>query len=360
MLSGFFVDQSTAQDNRVAMPKINQASLAKVLVAVPPLAEQQRIVAKVDELMGICDRLEVARKEREAIRDGFTTSTLGRLSVADESTFRSDASFAIEHLRELTTRPDQIKQLRQTILNLAVRGKLVPQDPNDEPAAELLKRIDRQSLIGKKTRNTNKNNSESQPASTSVTQYDLPDNWVWASFEQVAVIKSNLVNPKNYKTYPHIAPDTIESETGKLLPFATVGESGVFSAKHYFKSGSLLYSKIRPALAKVVSIDIDGLCSADMYPIHALIDREYLKSYMLSDIFVTQSTVEDNRVAMPKINQHALAKILVAVPPIKEQKRIVGALDVIWVHLDSLKSSLVDVSELKERYSTTNIRWYCV
>jgi type I restriction enzyme S subunit len=342
------------------VPHISSKQVENAIIPLPSLAEQQRIVAKVDELMGICDRLEVARKDREAIRDGFTTSTLGRLSVADESTFRSDASFAIEHLRELTTRPDQIKQLRQTILNLAVRGKLVPQDPNDEPAAELLKRIDRQSLIGKKTRNTNKNNSESQPASTSVTQYDLPDNWVWASFEQVAVIKSNLVNPKNYKTYPHIAPDTIESETGKLLPFATVGESGVFSAKHYFKSGSLLYSKIRPALAKVVSIDIDGLCSADMYPIHALIDREYLKSYMLSDIFVTQSTVEDNRVAMPKINQHALAKILVAVPPIKEQKRIVGALDVIWVHLDSLKSSLVDVSELKERYSTTNIRWYCV
>lgn len=109
--------------SRSAQAGFNKSDLASINFPLPPLAEQQRIVAKVDELMGICDRLEVARKEREAIRDGFTTSTLGRLSVADESTFRSDASFAIEHLRELTTRPDQIKQLRQTILNLAVRGK---------------------------------------------------------------------------------------------------------------------------------------------------------------------------------------------------------------------------------------------
>ena len=104
---------------------------------LPPLAEQHRIVAKVDELMALCDRLEAARAEREATRDRLTAASLARLNAPDPDTFRDDARFALDALPALTARPDQIKQLRQTILNLAVRGKLVPQDPNDEPASEL-------------------------------------------------------------------------------------------------------------------------------------------------------------------------------------------------------------------------------
>ena len=89
----------------------------------------------------MCDRLEAARGSREAMRDRLAAASLARLNAPDPETFQADARFALDALPALTTRPDQIKQLRQTILNLAVRGKLVPQDPNDEPASELLKRI---------------------------------------------------------------------------------------------------------------------------------------------------------------------------------------------------------------------------
>ena len=95
--------------------------------------------------MALCDRLEAARNERESRRDRLVAASLHRLSQpADkdgDEAFRADARFYLNHLPRLTTRPDHIKQLRQTILNLAVRGRLVPQDPNDEPASELLKRI---------------------------------------------------------------------------------------------------------------------------------------------------------------------------------------------------------------------------
>ena len=91
--------------------------------------------------MGLCDRLEAARAGREAVRDRLAAASLARLNAPDPETFQADARFALDALPALTTRPDQIKHLRQTILNLAVRGKLVPQDANDEPASELLKRI---------------------------------------------------------------------------------------------------------------------------------------------------------------------------------------------------------------------------
>lgn len=107
-----------------AQPKMNQAKMNSILVAVPPLAEQRRIVTKVDELMALCDQLEKSRTAREETRDRLTAASLARLNDPAPETFQTDARFALDALPSLTARPDQIKQLRQTILNLAVRGKL--------------------------------------------------------------------------------------------------------------------------------------------------------------------------------------------------------------------------------------------
>ncbi len=108
--------------------------IRSVVVALPPLAEQRRIVAKVDELMALCDRLEAAHAERESRRDRLVAASLHRLNQpADPPDFRENARFHLRHLPRLATRPEHVQQLRQTILNLAVRGKLVPQDPNDKP-----------------------------------------------------------------------------------------------------------------------------------------------------------------------------------------------------------------------------------
>jgi type I restriction enzyme S subunit len=112
-------------------------------IPVPPFAEQRRIVGKVEELMALLDRLEAARTAREATRDRLTAASLTCLTApdADVADFPINGRFALATLTALTTRAGQIKPLRQTILNLAVRGKLVGQDPSDEPASELLKRI---------------------------------------------------------------------------------------------------------------------------------------------------------------------------------------------------------------------------
>lgn len=137
----FMIECVEATQRGQAYPAINDADFAVLPFPLPPLAEQHRIVAKVDELMALCDQLEAARAEREAARDTFTLSTLAKLNTPDPETFGQDARFALANLTPLTTRPDQIKQLRQTILNLAVRGKLVEQDVTDEPATKLFQRL---------------------------------------------------------------------------------------------------------------------------------------------------------------------------------------------------------------------------
>ncbi|MDM7956002.1 restriction endonuclease subunit S [Blastomonas sp.] len=132
-LSGFFYDQFCSRMTGV----IGGISLNRFLqlpFPLPPHNEQHRIVTKVDELMALCDQLEAARAAREAARDTFTLSTLARLNTPDPEMFVADARFTLANLAPLTTRADQIKQLRQTILNLAVLGKLAEQDPADEIA----------------------------------------------------------------------------------------------------------------------------------------------------------------------------------------------------------------------------------
>ncbi len=155
--SVFMVACVEAAQRGQAYPAINDSDFAILPFPLPPLAEQHRIVAKVDELMGLLDRLEETRKAREATRDRLAAASLSRLTAApsvqgneedaaDETAnteaersgadaFRTHAQFALDALPSLTTRPDQIKLLRQTILDLAVRGKLV--GTNEEVLASI-------------------------------------------------------------------------------------------------------------------------------------------------------------------------------------------------------------------------------
>ena len=147
-------------------------------------------------------------------------------------------------------------------------------------------------------------------------------------FDEVSIIKSNLVDPAEYQDYPHIAPDNIEKKTGVLLEYHTIAEDGVKSGKHRFYPGQILYSKIRPNLSKVVVVDFDGLCSADMYPIEAIGDTKCLWYFMLSENFLEQASSAGSRSVLPKINQKELSALTVTIPDsIEEQKEIANIID---------------------------------
>lgn len=172
------------------------------------------------------------------------------------------------------------------------------------------------------------------------------ESWKTQRFDEVAVIRSNLVDPADYQDYPHIAPDSIEKKTGVLLEYHTIYEDKVTSGKHRFYSGQILYSKIRPYLSKVVVVGFDGLCSADMYPIEAVKNTKCLWYYMLSEEFLLQASSAGSRSVLPKINQKELSALTVHLPTEEdEQIEIVRILDGLFAKEQQAKEAAEAVLE---------------
>lgn len=232
-----------------AQPNISSSKISSMFFPLPPLAEQQRIVERIESLFA---KLDEAKENMQNVLDGFETR-------------------------------------KAAILHKAFTGEL--------------------------TANWRKQHGVSM------------DSWEMCEFNQIADIKTNLVNPIDFQSYPHIAPDNIEKKTGKLLYYNSVAEDNVKSGKHRFYAGQILYSKIRPYLSKVIIAEFDGLCSADMYPIEAKGNTRFLWYYMLSEHFVYQASTAGSRTVLPKINQKELSKLKINMPTLSEQTEIVRIID---------------------------------
>ncbi len=327
-----------AAGHGVSMVHMTKEKMEKIVVPYPPLAEQSRIVTRVEELMQLCDALE-ASVQLEAQQHAQLVSTLlGTLTQSETPEALADNWQRIAtHFDLLLDRPEAVDVLEQTILQLAVRGLLVPQDPTDEPASVLLQKIrtEKDHLIAQ---GKIKRDKPLPPITDEEKPFKLPQGWQWVRFGQIANIASNLVPPSLHAEKWQVAPDCIEKATGRLLHKRTVAQAEIVSPNHLFKAGQLLYSKIRPSLSKAVLVDFEGLCSADMYPIESQLDMEFLLLYILSEPFLEQVSIAENRVKMPKLNQEALVAFMVALPPLVEQTKIV-------MRVSELRSLCADLRE---------------
>ena len=290
--------------------------------------------------MALCDELEAKQNQRaethgQLIRAAHQPLTQSRDAAELQTAWKRIG----DNFDRLHSTVESIKALREAILQLAVQGKLVPQDPNDEPASVLLERIraEKERLVAE---GKIKKGKALPAVARDDIAFELPERWAAARFYEVASIRSHLVNPEKYPQMPHVAPDNIAKKTARLLPYNTVMEDGIISSKHLFFPGQILYSKIRPNLSKLVVVDFGGLCSADMYPIDPHVETQFLKYFMLSRPFLDQVITSDNRLAMPKVNQAQLNSVAILVPPREEQSRIVAAVDQLMALCDELEAKI--------------------
>lgn len=167
----------------------------------------------------------------------------------------------------------------------------------------------------------------------------IPDHWEVKKFNYIADIVEGQVDPKEhpYQNYILVAPNHIESGTGRLICQETALDQGAISGKYLFQSGDIIYSKIRPALRKVWKAEFPGICSADMYPIRLskkIIDPRYFTFLCLSESFSGFMIATSMRVAMPKVNRDDFHECHFIIPSITEQKVIAHYLDTKTAQID--------------------------
>ncbi|EEI6326083.1 restriction endonuclease subunit S [Salmonella enterica subsp. enterica] len=184
-------------DNGTAQPNLAATDLARFLVPLPPLDEQSRIVNKITELMTLCDQLEQHSLTSLDAHQQLVETLLTTLTDSQNADELAENWVRIsEHFDTLFTTEASIDALKQTILQLAVMGKLVPQDPNDEPASELLKRIAQEKAQLVKDGKMKKQKSL-PPISDEEKPFELPSGWEWCLFEDVVDIQSGITKGRN-------------------------------------------------------------------------------------------------------------------------------------------------------------------
>ncbi len=222
------------------------------------------------------------------------------------------------------------QQLKNSILQEAIQGRLVPQDPNDKPASVLLERIRKEKAKLVKEGKLKKKDLEVTPISDDEKPFDIPKSWEWVRLGfLVDFSKSSSVKSENIGYTDWILDlEDIEKDTGKLLRKKTKNEADSKSDKHQFYSGNVLYSKLRPYLNKVIIADSDGYCTSEIIAFDfGEIYNKYAQFYLMSPFFVCYAMSGAYGVKMPRLGSKQGNEALFPLPPLQEQHRIVEKIE---------------------------------
>ena len=303
--------RDTFRGNKIgaAIPHLNKNLFKSLLIGIPPIAEQARIVEAIEKfepLINEYDKLE----------------------------------------QQATKLDDEIyDKLKKSILQYAIQGKLVPQDPSNEPASVLLERIraEKKAKLGKKYVDSyiykGDDNCYYEKVGETVTNisdeipFDLPENWSWIrlgyiiDFSKSDTVIASQIDPSSWV----LDLEDIEKDSGRLLQKKAMSETQSKSDKHSFCKGNVLYSKLRPYLNKVIVADDDGYCTTEIlaFDFGQYIVAQYAQIYLMSPYFVDYAMAGAYGVKMPRIGSTRGNSALMPIPPFNEQVRIVERYNVI-------------------------------
>ncbi len=343
---------------------ISRANL--VPIPLPPLAAQHRIVAKVDELMKLCDELEAAQTKRERRRDRLVAATLHGLNngVTDDDSgaylsFGESARFYFNHLPSLTTRPEHMQQLRQTILNLAVRGKLVPQDPGDEPVSIMLGQIEIEKMRLVKEGKAKK---QEQPNDINVdeTPHEVPSHWAWSRLNNIGVLSGGMTPSMSRSDFwsgniKWFSPKDIKTseifESALKITLKGLKETGL----QLYQPGCLFIVARSGILKRTLPVSINRVAATANQDLKVLVPylggmERYLQimlkgmeEYILSNLVKTGTTVQS-------LKYDEFENQPFPLPPLAEQHRIVAKVDELMRLCNALEDGITTATSTRRRF----------
>ena len=339
-----------------AYPAINDADFTVLPIPLPPLPEQHRIVAKVDELMALCDQLEASRREREDTRDRLTKASLARLSAPDTDavTFRTHARFAVDALPALTARTDQVGHLRQTILNLAMRGKLVEQDPTEEAVEMSFRgiRSKRDALVKSgKLRRT----MPPSPTLEDEAPFGIPYTWIWVRVGEIALFTQYGTSSKavhSDKGVPVLAMGNIQNGAITRTNEKKLPENSKEFPRLLLKKFDLLYNRTNSSelVGKTgIYLGDDDCLTFASYLIRIRLSLEHIAPRFVNfamnapDFRETQIVPHiKKQTGQANVSGSTLSDMLIPLPPLAEQHRIVAKVDELMALCDRLEANLTN------------------
>lgn len=363
--SPYFLSYVNAKSYGMKMPRLGTEDGRQAFFPLPPLAEQQRIVAKVEELMTLCDRLEAQQADAESAHAQLVQALLGSLTQAvDAEDFAASWQRLAEHFHALFTTESSIDALKQTLLQLAVMGKLVPQDPSDEPASELLRR-----LANGKAELVRSGLLKSPKPLPDIKQheipYELPQAWKWVRLGEV----SEFVNGDRGKNYPnrteYVSAGIPWINTGHIEPDGTLSQDSMhYIAREKFESlnggkirlGDLVYCLRGATFGKTAIVDpySEGAIASSLMIIRPFepCSNRFMYRYLTSKIGRDQIFRFDNGSAQPNLSANNVRLYVYPLPPLPEQHRIVAKVDQLMALCDQLKTRLTQARQLNEQLAT--------
>jgi type I restriction enzyme S subunit len=347
--SPVFIRYVEAVQMGIAYPAINDSQFFSGFFPLAPLAEQHRIVAKVDELMALCDRLEAEQTDATSAHAKLVETLLGTLTQS-RNAFELAANWQrlSQHFDTLFSTESSLDSLKQTVLQLAVMGKLVPQDPKDEPANELLKRI-----AARKSRLAVEGSYKGGTTVTAISSDDAPAatpmNWCWVPFGEVMISRDNERIPVSKderntraKIYDYYGASGVIDKIDSYLfdsALLLIGEDG---ANLINRSTPIAFIARGQYWVNNHAHVLDGISEEFLRFIELYINATDLKPYVTGT-------------AQPKMNQAKMNSIPIALPPEAEQHRIVAKVDELMALCDLLKADLAESRTRQARLSTTLI-----
>ena len=350
---------------------LNSESIAALMIPLPPIAEQHRIVAKVDELMALCDQLENQHNNAAEAHEKLVTHLLGTLTQSQLT--NTDAPLCkrgaggdfnwqriSKHFDSLFTTEASINALKQTLLQLAVMGKLVPQDRNDEPASELLKRIqaEKAKLI---TEGKIKRAKPLAPITDEEKPFVLPPRWEWVRFQDITKLitdgKHGDCNNSLNSGYFFLSAKDIQN--GKLLyENARQIEQTEFQEVHQrtgLESGDICMVNTGATVGKMAIAPDHPFTSKTTFQksvaiikiIRPHIDQRYITNFLIAE--APNLLKKSGGSAINNLLLGDLKMKLVPLPSTREQIEIVTKVDELMAICDQLKSRLTAANQLQQK-----------
>ncbi|HCM1980498.1 TPA: restriction endonuclease subunit S [Salmonella enterica subsp. houtenae serovar 41:z36:-] len=339
-----------SQGNGIAMLHMTKERMEQQVIALPPVNEQKNIVQKIRELMSLCDQLEQHSLTSLDAHQQLVETLLTTLTDSQNANELAENWARIsEYFDTLFTTEASIDALKQTILQLAVMGKLVPQDPNDEPASELLKRIEQEKAQLVKDGKIKKQ-KPLPPISDEEKPFELPDGWEWCKFGLI----SEFINGDRGSNYPNKNEYVVHGipwiNTGHIEKNGTLSitDMNFITEKKFnelrsgkIQSGDLVYCLRGATFGKTAFVKPyeSGAIASSLMIIRPFIREmgEYIYNYLISPFGRSQIFRFDNGSAQPNLSANSVMLYAFACPPLQEQFRIHKKITELFHICDNLK-----------------------